>query len=360
MWQPLRGVCGMAEDGSYFSGPSGLTFAHAVINQLGAEAVAPTPPNYELWATYRSGAYPDLNRALEERLAAGEKLTPELCEDLFEQFFTPSRSFEQLVQTGESIAQELVGALANLRDAGSNAGVFASRLESAASDMESTPEPSEIRSLVRNLVAETRQIAARNRSLEEQMAASSQQMETLQQSVRQATLEAVTDGLTGLANRRHFDRVLTRQVREASERGEPLCLVLCDIDHFKKINDTWGHPVCDQVIRYVASILRAVAPRQVCAARYGGEEFAVVLPRTSLSDARAMAQEVCRRVGARRLSKKSSGELLGAVTISAGVALLMTSERSESLIRRADASLYEAKRTGRNRVVSDFADAAAA
>lgn len=144
----------MAEDGSCFSGPAGLIFAHTVIDQLGVEAVAPTPPNYELWATYRSGAFPDLNRALEQRLAAGEKLTPELCEDLFEQFFTPSRSFERLAQTGESIAQELVGALASLRDASSNAGAFASKLETAASDMEAAPEPSQIKNLVRNLVAE--------------------------------------------------------------------------------------------------------------------------------------------------------------------------------------------------------------
>lgn len=345
---------------SVYSGPQGIAFAHAVIDQLGADSVAPTPSNYELWATYRSGAFPDLSKALEDRFAAGERLTPELCEDLFERFFTPSHSFEQLVQTGESITQELAGALNSLRDANTNAGVFATRLESAATDMEAMPDPSEIGRLVRNLVVETRQVAARNRVLEGQMAASSAQMQTLQENVRRATFEAVTDGLTGLPNRRHFDRVLARLARESGESREPLTLILCDIDHFKRINDTWGHPVGDQVIRYVASTVRAVAPRQECIARYGGEEFAILLPRTKLRDGEEMAQELCRRIGARTLSRKSSGEVLGTVTISAGVAALDVAGRGDNLVRRADAALYEAKRAGRNRVVGKLDDAVAA
>ncbi len=345
---------------SCYAGTAGLAFAHGVIDELGESTVAPTPPNYELWATYRSGSFPDLNREIEERLAAGEALTPALCEDLYERHFAPTRSFEQLAQTGESIALELATALAHLRDVNASAGNYAGKLEATASKMETAADPSQLPALVRGLIAETRAVAARNRSLEERMEASSRQMETLQLSVRQATQEAVTDALTGLANRRHFDRSLARHVREASTEQHRLCLMLCDIDRFKRINDTWGHPVGDQVIRYVASTLRTSAPPDALVSRYGGEEFALLMPHKGLAEARGLAEELRCRVGARTLSRKSSGEFIGVVTISAGVAELRPGEGSESLVRRADALLYQAKKAGRNRVGSDSDDAAAA
>ncbi|OQW60467.1 MAG: hypothetical protein A4S17_00825 [Proteobacteria bacterium HN_bin10] len=349
----------MSGETSFYAGAAGLVFAHSVIDQLGEKTVAPTPPNYELWATYRSGTFPDLNREIEELFAAGEALTPALCEDLYERHFVPTRSFEQLAQTGESIAHELAAALAHLREVSASAGGYAGSLEAAASSMETVADPSKLPALVRGLIAETRAVASRNRLLEQQMDASSMQMETLQLSVRQATLEAITDGLTGLANRRHFDRSLSRHVREACEDGRPLCLALCDIDRFKQINDTWGHPVGDQIIRYVASTLRSGAPSEALVARYGGEEFALLLPQMGAEEAHVLVDELRRRVGARTLSRKSSGEMLGVVTVSAGVAELRHEEGSESFVRRADALLYHAKKAGRNRVIGD-GDAAVA
>ena len=350
----------MAHETSCYLGGAGIAFAHGVIDELGKGAIAPTPPNYELWATYRSGLFPDLSREIEGRLGAGESLSNALCEDLFERYFTPTQSFDQLLQTGESIAHELAGAIAHLRDVSASAGGYAGQLETVASVIEGATETSAIQILVRRLIVETRAVAMRNRALEDQMDASSKQMEALQASVRQVTLDAVTDGLTGLANRKHFDRMLARQVREASDAGRPLCLVLCDIDHFKRINDTWGHPVGDQVIRYVASALGAAAPQTAFAARYGGEEYALLLPHMSLSEGHVIARDLCDRVRKRTLMRKTSGETMGVITISVGIASLEIDETSESLVRRADACLYEAKRAGRNRVMPELGSAAAA
>lgn len=350
----------MTNETSCYMGAAGLAFAHTVVDQLGQNDLVPTPPNYELWATYRSGAYPDLNRDIEAMLGGGQRLTPDMCEDLYERHFAPTRSFEQLVQTGESIAQELAGALAHLRDVNASAGGYAGELETAASIMETAADPSTLRTLVRGLIEETRAVAARNRSLEERMEDSSRQMETLQLSVRQATQEAVTDGLTGLANRRHFDRSLARYVREASRDGHSLCLIVFDIDHFKQVNDTWGHPVGDQVIRYVASTLRGGAPPMALAARHGGEEFALLLPQTDVAEALTIAETLRQKIRARTLSRKSSGEVIGTVTISAGVVSLKAGEGTESLVRRADACLYQAKKAGRDLVIGEGANSAAA
>lgn len=344
----------MPSEGSCYVGPQGIEFAHNVVDELGHSTVAPTPPNYEVWAGYRSGAFPDLNREIDERFRTGGKLSAEMCEEFFERFFAPTQTFDQLLQTGESIAHELASALAHLRDASSCAGGYAGSLETVASAMEVATEPHAIQLLVRHLVQETRAVAARNKDLENRMEASSQKMETLQASVRQATLDAISDGLTGLANRKHFDRVLSRSLREAAERGEPMCLLMCDIDHFKRINDQWGHPVGDQVIKYVASALRLIAPQEALAARYGGEEYALILPRADREHALTLGQALCERVRERTLARKSSGDVLGVVTISVGIAALNAGENRDSLVRRADAALYQAKRNGRNCVVSDL------
>jgi diguanylate cyclase len=350
----------MTNETSCFVGAAGLGFAHETIDELGAHNVAPTPANYEVWATYRCGVLGDLNQEIDRRMSAGEPLSSALCEDLFDRYFTPTRSFDTLLQTGESIAHELATALASLREAGSSAGGYAGHLEHAASIMETSADPRAIQVLMRHLISETRAMATRNKDLEARIDASSKHVETLQATVRQATLEAVTDGLTGLANRKHFDRQLTREVGAAAEAGQPLALILCDIDHFKQINDNWGHPIGDQVIRYVAGILAMDAPHLALAARYGGEEFALLLPHMPIAEAQVHAQNICERVRARTITRKSSGDIIGRISISAGVAALQPGESGQALVRRADACLYEAKRAGRNRVVTETELAAAA
>lgn len=132
-----------------------------------------------------------------------------------------------------------------------------------------------------------------------------------------------------------------------------LCLLLCDIDHFKRVNDTWGHQIGDQVIRYVASVLNAQVKGDFLAARYGGEEFALIMPRTKLAAAAEIAERIRTTIKAKTLSRKSTGEILGRVTISLGIACSSPGDDAATLIGRADACLYQSKRTGRDRVTAD-------
>jgi diguanylate cyclase len=142
-------------------------------------------------------------------------------------------------------------------------------------------------------------------------------------------------------------------VRAARERGEPLSMMLFDIDYFKSFNDNYGHLTGDQVLRLVAMTLKQNIKGQDITARYGGEEFAVVLPNTALRQALTVADNIRRAVMSKELKKKSTGEILGRVTISAGVAVLSPRDDADSLIERADACLYAAKRNGRNRVICE-------
>jgi diguanylate cyclase len=135
---------------------------------------------------------------------------------------------------------------------------------------------------------------------------------------------------------------------------------MTDIDHFKHFNDTYGHLTGDQVLRLVATSLKQNVKGHDIAARYGGEEFAVVLPNMALPPAVAFADQIRRAVETKELKKRSTGELLGRVTISIGVAALGASDTAQMLIERADCCLYSAKRAGRNQVIGESLPAAAA
>ncbi|MHB1536762.1 MAG: GGDEF domain-containing protein, partial [Acidimicrobiales bacterium] len=158
---------------------------------------------------------------------------------------------------------------------------------------------------------------------------------------------AMRDGLTGLANRRDFDQKLAGEVNRASRHGQPLSLVVIDLDHFKAVNDTHGHLAGDEVLRQVGQVLAGVTRDMDTAARYGGEEFALILPSCAPADA-------CRVMDRIRTSLAAAPALLG-VTVSAGVATLPSNANdSASLLAAADEALYRSKRSGRNRVtVSD-------
>jgi len=161
------------------------------------------------------------------------------------------------------------------------------------------------------------------------------------------------DGLTGLTNRRAFDVALDQEWARAATYGEPLGLVLCDIDYFKRFNDVYGHPTGDACLQSVAAVLYdgAASPRAV-AARYGGEEFALLLPGVTAADAVRVAEGLCAAVSALDVPHAGS-HVSSHVTLSLGVALLtpVPSSRPGVLVRAADNALYQAKGMGRNRVV---------
>lgn len=161
-----------------------------------------------------------------------------------------------------------------------------------------------------------------------------------------------TDGLTGIANRRHFDERIEEELARARRSKTPLSLLLIDIDFFKPYNDLYGHVQGDQCLREVAATLQSSLHRPAdLAARYGGEEFAIVLPDTPLEGARHLAQATRLAIETRRLPHKGSS-VASHVSVSIGVATCLPDEEGgvRQLIERADLGLYEAKKAGRNRI----------
>lgn len=350
----------MSHDRQEFKGESGRALGVAIIDGLMAFDLPVTPAHYEVLFAYQTGAPVELVADINSRLARGERISLELSEALFEQYFASARLSVQMLETGESIARELETVAGVLRNAGAQTRDYGQALHAVVATDAAALDVSGFRSLVKQLVSATADMAAHNQQLSTQMEQSTRQVESLKGALHRVKVEALTDRLTGLANRRWFDTALDAEIQRAQEAEAPLCLLMCDIDHFKRFNDTWGHMVGDQVIRYIANILRLNARGDALAARYGGEEFAIIFARSSLSAALGVAAEIHASVRSKQLSRRSTGESIGAVTVSIGLAAWRPGESPATLIERADRCLYASKRSGRDRITTDSERAAAA
>jgi diguanylate cyclase len=327
-----------------------LALGHETIDLMHTHRVLPTAQNYEVWLSYRLNALSDLRREIDERLALGLPFNEDFCSKLHERFFVNARLTVQMAETGEQIAQELSTVLTAMAAAGDHAKEYAGDLEMAARTLNQRISADQLRQVVASMASATVKMLNQNKNLSEQLTRSGRQLDTMRKTLKQARAEAMTDGLTGLANRRLFDETLRGKMRDFSAAFGPLTLGLLDIDHFKRFNDTWGHQTGDQIIRFVAATLLRHVPQGGLPARYGGEEFAVLLPGANLEEARKLLEAIRVAIESKTLMRKSTGEDLGRITISSGLSLLRKDDTPASLIERADACLYSSKRNGRNRV----------
>jgi diguanylate cyclase len=334
-------------------GDEGATLARQTFELMLEHGVVPNSVNYDLWLQYKSGDNPALTLAMDAHIAAGDPFTPELCVDLCHRFLTPSDPTAQIILTGERMARDLVQVVDFLRRGEEKTGDYGRTLELAASDLNAALGPEQISQIVSSLAAATLDMAQHNHRLSQQLQTATQEAEVLRTRLESVRVESLTDSLTGLANRRMFDETLRIRIEEARAQRGDLCLLLCDVDHFKRFNDTWGHHTGDQILRFLASTLQANALGDWLVARHGGEEFAVIMPRASIKAAAHSAEALRHAVQNKRLRRRSTNEDLGQVTVSMGIAQLQAGDTPQGLIERADACLYSSKRNGRNRVTTD-------
>jgi len=233
---------------------------------------------------------------------------------------------------------------------------FGQSLEGHARALSGPQDPEQVRDIVAQMLTGTQQMQAMTNDLSAKLQASTQEVNALTENLRRAQSEALLDSLTGLKNRRGLERAIEDLSRDASGLLGS-ALLLADIDHFKTVNDTYGHVLGDKVIRAVAHVLRSSIKGRDIAARLGGEEFAVLLPQTSLTGAAAVAEQIRGTVAQGRICRPDGHESIGQVTLSVGVAVGRAGDTLEALLERADGAMYAAKRAGRNQI-SIAADAA--
>lgn len=324
--------------------------AQKAMEELDARDLDPTPPNYELWYTHASGANPALNREIEKLAESGQPVDPDSIGKLRAAHMAPSTSGDAMLEMGGKLEDELSGVMQMLESASKDTGAYGASLNDVSAALSTERSPTEMRALMETLVTATKTMESRSQQLEQRLNDSKAEVTQLRSNMEEIRTESMTDQLTGLANRRKFDDTVTTCMQSADANGIPFTLVLGDIDHFKKFNDSYGHQTGDQVLKLVAQCMRHHISKPLTPARYGGEEFALILPNVELTHGVTLADEVRRTIESKELVKKSTGENLGAVTMSFGAALYEPGESIGDLIKRADACLYAAKHAGRNQV----------
>lgn len=207
----------------------------------------------------------------------------------------------------------------------------------------------QMRDVQRSLLKEIGDMLEANDRLEEDLQFTRYRMEQQAQELDRTRREARTDDLSGVANRKAFDETLQYLLTGFRRQREPFVLILTDVDHFKWINDTHGHPAGDRVVTHLGALLQSLARQGDFVARYGGDEFAILAPQTDLATGHRLAERVRLAVARNNFDAGIRGERV-AVTCSMGVAEVREGDTAESLIRRADEGVYRSKESGRNQV----------
>lgn len=258
-----------------------------------------------------------------------------------------TRLKEDTVQTGRSL-ERIMMASQRMRDlaqrAVSDIGDHGSKVEEFSSDLQSIAgQPPEIG--IDTLLLAVGEMTCVNSDFQQRLTRLEQQIAAQDVELQSCVSEARTDSLTGLANRRAFNDEIQRRFAEWQRRQTPFALMILDIDHFKLVNDSHGHQVGDEVLRQVGKIVTATSRQMDVCCRYGGDEFVVVLPDTSMQEARLVAERIRQAIESDCIM---SGDDSISLTCSVGVARVAPHDDVAKLVHRADEALYKSKESGRN------------
>lgn len=308
-----------------------------------------TPTSFAVWFEYLSGTNPRLRQEMDALLDKNTVMDDRLVQTLFERFVSECNADAQNLVRGN--AQRILNEIKGYAESADHkATEFGGHLERSAGLMEEQSAPPALQALVAELRVETNAMQTAVRDLSHNLEQSQQEIEQLRVQLDRARTEALTDPLTGLLNRRGFEMRLMEAFEATSSSGAAAALIIIDIDHFKRVNDTYGHLFGDKVIRAVAEILKASIKDAGVVARLGGEEFGVLLAATGLDGAQVLAERIRKTMEKGRIRRLDRDEHIEGITISLGIAVLRGDEDHVALIDRADKALYASKENGRNRV----------
>ncbi len=319
------------------------------------EGINPTPVNYLVWYAYLKGDNPKLNKEMDEILADSFGYHDRAGRHLFEAYLGQNEDADSQIDLA---FRRLLNAVAK------KFNEWTQKLDSESKQLEmctqnlKNPDLSteQIREITKVVLETAEAMKEDTEAMKEGVINSVDEVKRLREELVKARAQVLTDELTEVGNRKAFNEAIAEMTTKVEEEAlDSVCLIMSDIDHFKRFNDEFGHLIGDSVLRYFASLMKKLSKENETLCRYGGEEFAILVTNETLERVLEIAEEIRTTLEHARLKRKGSERQIGQITASFGVACYRPGESIESFIARADAALYKAKETGRNRVVSELA-----
>jgi diguanylate cyclase len=325
--------------------------AEKALRLMSQQRVPPTPNNFHLWFKYSLGASSDLKRAIDILIGNKRKFDTLTSHDLFMAYIGSNPTD---TAAAHSVSEQLHSVMASAKQFLTTAISDNRSQIRAISDVADRSEAGvDPKLLVESLMNELAKAATRATKLETSFVEKTRELDIIRDSLNKSEERAKTDMLTGLPNRRALEEFFRVAQIAAMEKGEPISILMIDIDEFKRFNDNFGHGVGDQVLRIMARVLRERVRDTDLPARYGGEELIAVLPGAELATCYGIAERIRSSISECHITRRATGEALPNITVSIGVAQFQLGESMADLIDRCDRALYHAKKTGRNRVVTE-------
>lgn len=321
--------------------------AHQIFTQ---HLLAPSPINYSVIYLYVCNRLPALNKEIEQHIAQDKLLTSEFIDQLFHKYIAETNNVESQVLA--PFEKSINATMEKLKSQAISDKTMANNLELADRALnqslanDNSADQAAVQKVLSFLSTNLTDSQSKHESLSKELAKTYQEVNQLKEKLKQSKEEAYLDALTGLLNRRGCDAKLADVTLEDAH-----CSLAIDIDHFKSINDTFGHFVGDKVIQRIAKVIKSNTSSKDVAVRFGGEEFVVVLTNQSVAQAKMIAETMRKEIHALRLMQRQTQTYLPPISVSIGIAEVNHDHTWKDVFERADKALYQAKETGRNRCV---------
>lgn len=312
--------------------------------------IVPTPENYAVWYGYVSGKNKELVQEINHVINNKLKFTNDICLYLYNKYVVVNRNQKVLDDSSLAAQKVLLEVLRVVNDFSGETESYNKGVDQYLDRISEDFEHEGVKSVFKELVEATATLKKSGEHIQKKLVESKEEINSLRKNLQQVTIEAQRDFLTGVFNRKTFEKIFDELAIHSKEHNKELCLMMIDIDHFKRFNDKFGHLLGDEVLKIVARALTEILKGRDIVARFGGEEFIVILPDTPIEGGLKVAEMIRKTISEKELKRKDTGDNYGSITVSIGLARFRNIDTLPTLIKRADDALYQSKNMGRNRV----------